>query len=237
MCHWHKRSCLHQYNGTPREQMYSLSVFLHDCRKKNYTSTTKQSTAGWTCLKKCIICRPNRMHWKIIYSSSAGGYGLFLLLNEDNADLSSTNVKGIAYHCTALESKSQISIRHICLILKLALYKCHIVIIIIIIIVIIIIIIIIIVIIIVIVIIIIIIIIIRPFEKRTYHAVAMFVRPGFLDFFSTCFAISIWNLVYTFSRWHDMSSLSCITIGSLWPSLQPKVGQTHFLQSWPHKSR
>ena len=63
------------------------------------------------------------------------------------------------------------------------------------------------------------------------------VRPRFPDFSSTCFEISIWNLVYTFSRWHDMSSLSCITIGSLWPSLQPKVGQTNFLQSWPHKSR
>ena len=63
------------------------------------------------------------------------------------------------------------------------------------------------------------------------------VRPRFPDFFSTCFEISIWNLVYTFSRWHDMSSLSCITIGSLWPSLQPKVGQTYFFQSWPHKSR
>ena len=54
------------------------------------------------------------------------------------------------------------------------------------------------------------------------------VRPCFPDFSSTCFEISIWNLVYTFSRWHDMSSLSC-TIGSFWPSLQPKVGQTHFL--------
>ena len=63
------------------------------------------------------------------------------------------------------------------------------------------------------------------------------VRPRFPDFSSTCFEISIWNLVYTFSRWHDMSSLSRITIGSLWPSLQPKVGQTYFLQSWPHKSR
>ena len=62
-------------------------------------------------------------------------------------------------------------------------------------------------------------------------------RPRFPDFSSTCFEISIWNLVYTFSRWHDMSSLSCITIGSLWLSLQPKVGQTHFLQSWPQKSR
>ena len=90
---------------------------------------------------------------------------------------------------------------------------------------------------------------IQPFENRTYYAVAMSVRPSvcpsvrpsvrprFPDFSLTCFEISIWNLVYTFSRWHDMSSLSCITIGSLWPSLQPKVGQTHFLQSWPHKSR
>ena len=63
------------------------------------------------------------------------------------------------------------------------------------------------------------------------------VRPRFPDFSWTCFEISIWNLVSTFSRWNDMSSLSCITIGSLWLSLQPKVGQTHFLQSWPHKSR
>ena len=63
------------------------------------------------------------------------------------------------------------------------------------------------------------------------------VRPSFPDFFSTCFEISNWNLVYAFSRWHDMSSLSFITIGSLWPSLQPNVGQTQFLQSWPYKSR
>ena len=63
------------------------------------------------------------------------------------------------------------------------------------------------------------------------------VRPSFPDFFSTCFEISIWNLVYAFSRWHDMSSLSFITIGSIRPSLQPKVGQTQFLQSWPYKSR
>ena len=86
-------------------------------------------------------------------------------------------------------------------------------------------------------------------KNGTYYAVAMSVRlsvcpsvrpsvrPRFPDFSSTCFEISIWNLVYTFSRWHDMSSLSCITIGSFWPSLQPKVGQTHFLQSWPRKSR
>ena len=71
-------------------------------------------------------------------------------------------------------------------------------------------------------------------------SVCLFVRPSvwvFRTFFSTCFEISIWNLVYAFSRWHDMSSLNFITIGSLWPSLQPKVGQTQFLQSWPYKSR
>ena len=85
---------------------------------------------------------------------------------------------------------------------------------------------------------------IRPFEKRDVlcrgnvrPSVHPSVRPRFPDFSSTCFEISIWNLVCTFSRWHDMSSLSCITIGSLWLSSQPKVGQTHFLQSWPHKSR
>ena len=86
--------------------------------------------------------------------------------------------------------------------------------------------------------------VIRPFEKRDVlcrgnvcPSVRPSVRPRFPDFSSTCFEISIWNLVYAFSRWHDMSSLSCITIGSIWPSLQPKVGQTYFLQSWPHKSR
>ena len=76
---------------------------------------------------------------------------------------------------------------------------------------------------------------IRPFEKRDVlchgnvrPSVCPSVLPHFPYFSSTCFEISIWNLVYTFSRWHDMLSSSCITIGSLWPSLQPKVGQTHF---------
>ena len=68
-------------------------------------------------------------------------------------------------------------------------------------------------------------------------SVRLSVRPRFPDFSWTCFEISISNLVYTFSRWHNMSSLSCITIGSPWPSLQPNVSQPHFLQSWPHKSR
>ena len=81
MCHRCKRICLRQYNGTcsvpPREQMYSLSVFLHDWRKKNHPFMTKQLPAGWTCFKK-IICIFNRMHWKRIDNSSAGAYGLCL---------------------------------------------------------------------------------------------------------------------------------------------------------------
>ena len=60
--------------------------------------------------------------------------------------------------------------------------------------------------------------------------------PSFPDFFSRCFEISLWNLVYTFSGWLDMSNLSFIAFGSRWPTLQPKVGQTYFLQSWPNKS-
>ena len=44
-------------------------------------------------------------------------------------------------------------------------------------------------------------------------SVRLSVRPSELSrLFSTCFGISIWNLVYAFSRWHDMSSLSFITI-------------------------
>ena len=86
---------------------------------------------------------------------------------------------------------------------------------------------------------------IRLFEKTgrimpwQCPSVRLSVCPSvFSGLFSTCFEISTWNLVYTFSGWHDISSLSYITIGSLWPSLQPWVGQTHFfLQSWPHKSR
>ena len=52
--------------------------------------------------------------------------------------------------------------------------------------------------------------------------------------FSTCFEITIWNLVYTFSRWNDMSSLSFVTIRLLWSGLQSKAGEPYFLQSWPH---
>ena len=42
------------------------------------------------------------------------------------------------------------------------------------------------------------------------------VRPSeFFGLFSTCFEISFSNLVYTFSMWHDMSSLSFIDISSV----------------------
>ena len=65
------------------------------------------------------------------------------------------------------------------------------------------------------------------------------VHPNFPDIFSTCFEISIWNHVYTFSKWHDMLSFSFITIGSFWLTLQLNVSRTHFFnfKSWPHKSR
>ena len=64
------------------------------------------------------------------------------------------------------------------------------------------------------------------------------VRPcEFSTLFSTSFDISIWNFLYTFSMWHNMSSLSFIVIGLLWPTLHPKVVQTHFLQSWSHEWR
>ena len=64
-----------------------------------------------------------------------------------------------------------------------------------------------------------------PFEKWCYYAMAMSVHPSvrlsvhpseFSGLFSTHFEISILNLVYTFSGWHDMLSLSFITIRSLW---------------------
>ena len=54
-----------------------------------------------------------------------------------------------------------------------------------------------------------------------------------LSAFSGLFFNMLWDInlklgIYTCGRWHDMSSLSCIAIGSFWPSLQPKVGQSHF---------
>ena len=81
-CLWCKRIFPHKYNGTcfvpPREQMCSLSVFLHDYRKKNNPFMTKQWPAGWTCFKRIIKYGLNWMHWNWIDSSSAGGYELCL---------------------------------------------------------------------------------------------------------------------------------------------------------------
>ena len=53
----------------------------------------------------------------------------------------------------------------------------------------------------------------------------------FSGLFSTCFEISVWNLVYTCSRWCYTSSSSLISIGTLWPTLQPKIGQSHLSAS------
>ena len=55
-------------------------------------------------------------------------------------------------------------------------------------------------------------------------------------FFSTCFEISIWNLVYTSSRQCHTSSLSFITVGSPWPTLQPRMGQCNFSSFMASKS-
>ena len=49
----------------------------------------------------------------------------------------------------------------------------------------------------------------------------------FRTFFCTCCEISVWNLVYTSSGWCHTSSLSFILIWTLWPTLQPKIGQSH----------
>ena len=39
--------------------------------------------------------------------------------------------------------------------------------------------------------------------------------------------MSVWNLIYTCSRWCYMSSSSFTPIGALWPTLQPKIGHGH----------
>ena len=54
---------------------------------------------------------------------------------------------------------------------------------------------------------------------------------SFPRFLSTCYKIWTWNLVYTFSTWHDTSSLSCIAIRSPWPTLQLEIG--HYFYTWP----
>ena len=78
-------------------------------------------------------------------------------------------------------------------------------------------------------------------KNRSHHTVAMSVHPPFrlsevAMLFSTCFEISIWNLVYNSVGGTTCRVLVPSQFGSLWSTLQPKVGQTHILQSWPHKS-
>ena len=81
MCQWCKRNCP-QYStmelvlSQHESKIYSLSVFLHDCRKKNHPFMAKQWLIDWTCFKRIIMCRLNRMHWKRLESSPAGAYGL-----------------------------------------------------------------------------------------------------------------------------------------------------------------
>ena len=50
---------------------------------------------------------------------------------------------------------------------------------------------------------------------------------SFPDIFCTCCEISVWNLAYTSSGWCHTSSSSLIPIWTLWPTLQPKIGQSH----------
>ena len=57
----------------------------------------------------------------------------------------------------------------------------------------------------------------------------IFTRFGFFEVFgliSTLFEISIWNVVCTCSMWSYTSSSSFIPIGTLWPTLQPKISQS-----------
>ena len=65
------------------------------------------------------------------------------------------------------------------------------------------------------------------FSSTCNYFCAFWIFRSFPAFFSTCFEISIWNLVYTCSRWCYTSSSSFILIGTFWPTLQPKIGQSH----------
>ena len=65
------------------------------------------------------------------------------------------------------------------------------------------------------------------FQNFGDYFCAFWIFRSFPSFFSTCFEISVWNLVYTCSRWCYTSSSSFIPIGTLWPTLQPKIGQSH----------
>ena len=72
------------------------------------------------------------------------------------------------------------------------------------------------------------------FCKKIIFVILAIIFARFPGFFSTCFEISVWNLVYTCSRWCYTSRSSFIPIGTLWPTLQPKIGQSHLsaLMAW-----
>ena len=78
MRHWCKRNCLEpvQLNLFSTTGADVFVINIPTCL--NHPFMTKRWPAGWTCFKRIIICRLNRMHWKRVDSSSVGGYGLCL---------------------------------------------------------------------------------------------------------------------------------------------------------------
>ena len=66
-------------------------------------------------------------------------------------------------------------------------------------------------------------------DKNTWKGVLLELPASekFSGLFCTCFEISVWNFAYTSSEWCHTSSLSFIPIWTLWPTLQPKIGQSH----------
>ena len=66
-------------------------------------------------------------------------------------------------------------------------------------------------------------------DKNTWKGVLLELPASekFSGLFCTCCEISVWNLAYTCSGWCHTSSSSFILIWTLWPTLQPKIGQSH----------
>ena len=66
-------------------------------------------------------------------------------------------------------------------------------------------------------------------DKNTWKGVLLELPASekFSGLFCTCCEISVLNLAYTSSGWCHTSSLSFIPIRTLWPTLQPKIGQSH----------
>ena len=66
-------------------------------------------------------------------------------------------------------------------------------------------------------------------DKNTWKGVLLELPASekFSGLFCTCCEISVWNLAYTSSGWCHTSSSSFIPSGTLWPTLQPKIGQSH----------